>query len=193
MQVANIIRNQTTAYVEGTRTVDDLGNISAGSGIWYNHEDERNTSLKYRTDINSDDLSESLAVLWAINEEPPHNNLTIKTKSTYIVRAILDQVKMWEPIGYIGVANREILRAIVASLRNRGGATNFVQLTDKAVELGYTEAKNLAKIGANKELYDEPQIEINPNFNLTGAQLASMTQALAYKGICETKTPQNRQ
>ena len=69
----------------------------------------------------------------------------------------------------------------------------FVQLTDATVKFGCSEAKNLAKIGANKELYDEPQIEINPNFNLTGAQLESMTQALAYKGICESKTPRNRQ
>ena len=193
MQAANMVQNQTTAYVEGTRTIDDLGNISAGSGIWYNHKDERNTSLRYQTDIKSDNLSELLAVLWVINDKPPHNNLTIKTKSTYIVKAILDKIKTWEPIGYIRVANKEILRAITASLRNRGGTTNFMQLMDKTTEIGCTEAKNLVKAGANKELYDEPQIEINLNFNLTGAQLASMTQALAYKGICETKTPQNRQ
>ena len=87
-----------------------------------------------------------------INDEPLHNNLTIKTKSTYIVKAILDHVKMQEQMGYIRVANREILWAIIVSLRNRGGPTNFMQLTDKTVKLGCTEAKNLAKIGANKEL-----------------------------------------
>ena len=192
MQIANMIQNQTTAYVAGMRTIDDLGNISAGSGIWYNHADGRNTSLRYPTDINSDHLSELLAVLWVINDEPPHNNLTIKTTSRYVIKAILDHVKTWEQTGYIGVANREVLRAVIASLRSRGGPTNFVQLTDATVEFGCSEAKNLAKIGANKELYDEPQIEINLNFNLTGAQLESMTQALAYKGICESKTPRNR-
>ena len=48
-------------------------------------------------------------------------------------------------------------------------------------------AKDLAKAGAEKELHDEPNLEINPNVNLSGAQLLNMTQALAYQGICEIK------
>ena len=48
-------------------------------------------------------------------------------------------------------------------------------------------AKDLAKAGAEKELHDEPNLEINPNVNLSGAQLLNMTQALAYRGICEIK------
>ena len=110
----------------------------------------------------------------------------------YVVNAILDGIKTWEPTGYIRVANKEILQAVIASLRNRGGPTNFVQLTDGNAEIGYTKAKNLAKKGAEKDLPDEPHIDINPKFNLTGAQIANMTQAQAYKGICETKTPRNR-
>jgi len=56
--------------------------------------------------------------LWAINKEPPHNELTIKTKSAHHVKAILDNVIIWEQTGYIGVTNKEIYQAIVASLRN---------------------------------------------------------------------------
>jgi hypothetical protein len=100
---------------------------------------------------------------------------------------------LWEPTGYIGIANKEILHAIVAALRHRGGPTNFVQLPSEGTELGHSKAKNLAEIRASKELYDEPDIDINPNFNLTGAQLAHMIQALAYKGIREMKTPHDRQ
>ena len=35
MQPANIIKNHTTVYTEGACTIDDIGKISAGSGIWY--------------------------------------------------------------------------------------------------------------------------------------------------------------
>ena len=37
------------------------------------------------------------------------------------------------------------------------------------------------------EIFDELITEINPRFNLTGAQLSKMTQTLAYQGICEMK------
>ena len=37
------------------------------------------------------------------------------------------------------------------------------------------------------KVFDEPITEIDPRFNLTGAQLTKMTQMLAYQGICETK------
>ena len=62
-----------------------------------------------------------------------------------------------------------------------------MQLTDDTLGLGYAVARSLAKTGAEKELYDEPNLEINPNFNLSGAQLMNMTQVLAYKGICKIK------
>jgi hypothetical protein len=59
--------------------------------------------------------------------------------------------------------------------------------------MGSTGAKELAARGTEKSIYDEPFLEINPKFNLTRAQLASMTQALAYKEICEAKIPRARQ
>jgi hypothetical protein len=62
-----------------------------------------------------------------------------------------------------------------------------MKLTEENQDIGHTEAKNLATEGAAKALYDEPNLEINPNFNLTRAQLTNMTQALTYKGICKTK------
>ena len=115
-----MIRNHTTVYIEGAHTINDIGNISTGSSIWYTQGDARNTCLKHETDINSNSLGELLAMLWAINEEPPQNKLTIKMMSSYVINVILKNVQKWEPEGFIGVANREIIGAIIASLRNRG-------------------------------------------------------------------------
>ena len=100
---------------------------------------------------------------------------------------ILKNIQKWEPEGFIGVVNREIIRAIIASLRNRGGLISLTQLANNTLEIGYTVAKNLAKTGAKKELYDKLNLEINPNFNLSGVQLMNMTQALAYRRICKIK------
>ena len=62
-----------------------------------------------------------------------------------------------------------------------------MRLANDTLEIGYTMAKDLAKAGAEKELHNKPNLEINPNFNLSGAQLMNMTQALAYRGICKIK------
>jgi hypothetical protein len=108
------------------------------------------------------------------------------------VIVILNHIKQWEQTGYIGVQNKEVFRAIVVALRNHGGPTHFTHLTNGNDEIGYTEAKSLATEGTEKELYDEPYLDIDPKFNPTGAQLASMTQAIAYKEICKTKSPRDR-
>jgi hypothetical protein len=68
--------------------------------------------------LNSNQLAELLAIPWVINEEPPHNDLTIKMKLSYSRNTIFDGTKTWEPMGYIRIRNREILPVIVASLRN---------------------------------------------------------------------------
>ena len=54
---------------------------------------------------------------------------------------------------------------------------------------GNREARKLVLEAASHEdeIFDEPITEIDPRFNLTGAQLSKMTQMLAYQGICETK------
>ena len=54
---------------------------------------------------------------------------------------------------------------------------------------GNREARKLPLEAASREdkIFDEPITEINPRFNLTGAQLSKMTQTLAYQGICKIK------
>jgi len=69
----------------------------------------------------------------------------------------------------------------------------LLKLAKGNTEDGHWEAKNLARQGATEELYDEPNLKIHPNFDLTGAQLAAMSQSLAYKGMCKQKKQKVRQ
>jgi hypothetical protein len=165
--------------------------VSAGSGILYGPDDDRNTYLKLRTDVNSTQLGELAAILWAIAEEPPQNELIILTKSAYALNGILEGYNKWEPTGYIGVKNKDLFKNIIATLRGRGGPTRFKRIANTSVS-GYIGAKDLARRGATKEAYDEPNLDVHPSFNLIGAQLATLTQSLAYKGVCESKGKVNR-
>src|SRR5882762_2135275 len=56
--------------------------------------------------------------------------------------------------------------------------TSFWKLAKENTEEGHREAKNLARQGATKELYDEPNLKIHPNLYLTKAQLAATSQSL---------------
>ena len=173
IQPANIIRCQTLVHAEGDRHIDEIGNILAGSGIWYGPNDGWNIYLKLRTDTNSNKLGELVAILWAITEEPPQNELTITTTSVYALEGILDGPQRWESTRYIGVLNKDVFKSILATLHGRGGITRFRKLTGETTNVGYKGTKSLVKQDVAKMVYDEPDLGIHPNFDLIGAQLAT--------------------
>jgi len=53
--------------------------------------------------------------------------------------------------------------------------------------MGNEESDRLAKLGANKQDPDKLDLEIPPEFNIQGAKLATLMQAMAYKGTLERK------
>lgn len=57
---------------------------------------------------------------------------------------------------------------------------------------GNEGSDQLAKEGAEKEAPDELNLEIPKEFDLQGAKLATLSQAIAYKGILEKRGPYNR-
>jgi len=105
----------------------------------------------------------------------------------YTLNGILEDCRKWELTGYIGVPDREVFRNTIAALRSLGGVMWFQEATGEGDNTRYAGAKELAQQGAAKDVYNEPDPEIHPSFNLTGAQLATMTQSLTYKGVCELK------
>ena len=52
------------------------------------------------------------------------------------------------------------------------------------------ESDRLAREGALKEAPDDLDLEIPKEFDLQGAKLNALTQALAYRGIKERRTPE---
>ena len=57
---------------------------------------------------------------------------------------------------------------------------------------GNEESDRLAKLGANKDTPDELNLKIPSEFDIQGAKLATLTQAMAYRGILERKKPELR-
>lgn len=178
---------RTTIYFDGSCIIDNEGEASAGSGLWYGEHDERNTALRINTKNPTNQVGELAGVCWAIKEEPPHTSIHLIGDSKYVIQGLTTNLPQWEARGFIGIAHKELFRAAAAALRSRTTPTTFQWVKGHSGVLGNEEADKLAREGALKDTFDEPDLEIDPKFNLTGAQLSKLTQALAYEGICEKK------
>jgi len=191
MQLGNIICPKTKTYIDSCNaTIDE--DPRSGSGIWYSHNHPRNTSLRSQPNGNPKHHGILVAALWALTEEPPFNELTIHTTSRFLLDGILKNLKTWESIGFINVDHKNLFRALAAKLRSRGAPTSFLLISKNSDDPNPPCTADLAKIGTTKEDPDEPDLSIDPRFNLTRAQLSLLTQKLVYMGICHNKSTEWR-
>ena len=58
---------------------------------------------------------------------------------------------------------------------------------------GNEESDNLARAGAEKQIHDELDLSVPDKFNIQGAKLKTISQALMYKGIMEKKDRPTRE
>ena len=70
----------------------------------------------------------------------------------------------------------------MVALRARVAKTTLQAKGGTRESEGTREAKKLAEEAATRrtDIFDEPNLSIDPKFDLTGAQLSSLTQASAY-------------
>jgi hypothetical protein len=183
---------KTTIHIAGAHRVENGDNEKTGCGLWYGQNNPRNTSMRVESNHDPRHTGVLYAMLWAIQEEPPFNELLIKTMSSMLADGILKNLQDWETINYLDVEHKQLFHAIAARLRNRGAQTSIQLVPRTADNQGTREALRLAKAGTYKETIDEPDLTIIPKFDITGAQLSAMTQRIAYWSICNHKPIQRR-
>ena len=94
-------------------------------------------------------------------------------------------LKKWEDRGWIGIKNREWFKRAAYLLRRRTALTRFKWVKGHSSDIGNEQSDRLAKQGADKQSDDTISLEVPNHFNLQGAKLSTLTQAIAYKGIRE--------
>ncbi|KZP11171.1 ribonuclease H-like protein [Athelia psychrophila] len=180
---------RTTAYTDGSCLDGGTEKARTGSGIWFGIDDPQNKALRVPGANQSNQVGEAVGALYTIQKTPAFSPLDILSDSMYVIKALTLYLAEWEERGYIGVANRDIFRAIVALLRERSAPTRFKWVKGHSGILGNEEADVLAGAGALMNTFSELDLRIKNKFNLTGAQLSKMTQAIAYQGIKELQSP----
>lgn len=182
---------QITVFTDGSysRTTDTA---NAGCGIWFGEDDERNMALRMPDRFRTNNAAELAAILAAASQINIHDDLHIISDSKYVIDGITKHIEKWENIGWIGVKNSSLFKAVVTALRLRKGITTLEKVKGHSGVRGNEEADKLAAVGAQKDSSDEIDTSIPEELDISGAKLQSMTQAILYKGIIENREETHR-
>ncbi|OJT08743.1 Ribonuclease H1 [Trametes pubescens] len=175
-------------FTDGSCKGNGSGCASAGSGVWFGEDDERNEGVRVPYNDQTNQVAEIYAVTVAHRKVPPFAPMHIVSDSKYVVDGITKYLPHWERRGSLGVANATVLRDLVGLLRTRSAPTTFRWVKGHDRVRGNEEADRLAGEAVALPPVVRPLFLPAPDrYNVRGAALLYMTQRLAYQGVREWK------
>ena len=174
-------------YTDGSCINNRKANAKCGSGVWLEGNHPLNKALRVPGPSQSNQVRELTAVIIATETLPNYCKLTIVTNSVYVIKGLTTNLSKWEDIGWIGIKNADLFKRAAYLLKKRTALTYFEWVKGHQGVLGNEESDKLAKEGANKLTMDPLSLHIPAEFDLQGAKLATLTQAIAYRGIRSLK------
>jgi ribonuclease HI len=190
---ANHRHQSVTVYTDGACINNGKLNARCGSSIWISPNHAKNSAIRVPSPHQSNQVGEVAAIIAAVNSFPKFLPLTIILDSKYAINGLTTHLHTWEDHGWIGVKNTDLFKRAAFLLRSRIATTDFQWVKGHSGTLGNEESDRLAREGADKPNEDILSLEVPTEFDLQGAKLASISQAIAYRGIQDSKQhqPQN--
>ena len=189
----NLRLQEVSIYTDGACLNNGKENAQSGSGIWLGPGHESNKALRNPGNAQSNQVAKMIAVLTAIEMTPKNQPLKIITDSRYAIEGLTTHLRTWEDQGWINIKNAPLFKRAAYLMRCRSAETAFQWIKGHNGDPGNEGSDELAQNGALKERADEINLEIPREFDLQGAKLKTLTQALAYRGIKERHPPRERQ
>ena len=178
----------TTIFTDGACINNGCENAAAGSGIWYGDNDPRNTSVRVTHANQSNQTGELMAILIAVRDNPPGNNLRIISDSRYAIEGLTKNAATWESQNWSGNQNGDLFKCITAWIRMRKGTTTLKWTKGHNGNRGNEEADKLAGEGAKKPLTPGPHTLLSPpDLTATGATLSTLEQKDFYRIISDKR------
>jgi ribonuclease HI/exonuclease III len=179
-------------YTDGSCTGNGETDARCGAGVWHAEGSNRNRAVRVPGGAQSNQVGEIVAVIVALRETPAEVPVVIRTDSLYVMDGMTKHLATWEDRGWIGVTNREHLKALAYRLRKRTAPVYFEKVKAHSGEPGNEGADELAKEGAEKDSADVVDLRVEAAYDLQGAKLSGITQSTLYKGIRERSAPVER-
>ena len=170
-------------YTDGSCTNNGKADAVCGSGVWVGRNHPLNKAIRVPGSSQSNQVGELAAVIVAAETIPNYCKLTIVTDSEYVINGLTKHLEVWEDNGWIEVKNAELFKRAAFLLKKRTAPTYLEWVKGHQGVLGNEESDKLAKEGANKDAPDPLSLHIPDEFDLQGAKLETLTQAIAYRGI----------
>jgi ribonuclease HI/exonuclease III len=180
-------------YTDGACFNNGKLNAKCGAGIWFGDNDPRNRAISIPGRNQSNQIGELTATIFAIQTIPNFVPLKIKTDSTYVINGLTKYLLTWENQGWINIKNAQLFKKAAYLLRRRTATTHLKWVKGHNGELGNEESDALAKEGAQKPTPDDLDLSIPNEFDVQGAKLSALTQAITYRGIMNRKRPNERE
>jgi ribonuclease HI len=176
-------RREITIYTDGSCINNGKLNVKCGSGIWISKNHPLNHAISIPGPKQSNQISEIVAILVALQSMSPMKPVKIITDSKYIIRGLTTHLKDWEDNSWIGVSNDQLFKATVYHSRRHSDTTTFQWVKGHDGDIGNEQADSLTNDGALKEDTDIIDTCVPRNFDLQGTKLTTITQKLAYQAI----------
>jgi ribonuclease HI len=170
-------------YTDGSCIRNGKLDALCGSGVWVEEGHPMNKAIRIPGERQSNQVGEIAAAIVAAETLPNYCKLTIVTDSRYVIDGLTKHLREWEDNGWIGVENAELFKRAAYLLKRRSAPTCLEWVKGHQGDRGNEESDKLAKEGANKNEPDALSLQIPAEFDLQGAKLATLTQAIAYRGI----------
>jgi len=178
---------EVMVYTDGACMNNGKRNTRCGSGVWFGQDDPRNKAIQIPGDSQSNQVGEVAAVIATLEIVPPYQPAKIITDSKYVIEGLTTHLESWENNGWIGIKNAKLFRKAAHLMRYRSVRTTLQWVKGHNGVQGNEGSNTLAKQGANKQTPNPLNLEIPKDFDIQGANLPTLTQATAYKGILERK------
>ena len=137
----------------------------------------------------SNQIGELIATIAALFTTPHFIPMKIITDFLYVIDSLTKHLPIWENIGWISIKNTQLFKKAAHLLKQCSATTHFKWIKEHSGNQRNEGSDTLAKEGTQKAIPDDLDLSIPREFDIQGAKLSTMTQAIAYKGIL-SKTPQ---
>jgi ribonuclease HI len=191
-QGINLENKLKTIYTNSACANNGKANTRCRAGIWLTEDNNQNQAIRMPGNEQSNQVGEIAAIIKAIETTANCIPLLIKSDSKYAIDGLTTHLENWEDQGWLGIKNSTWFKRVAYLFRARSTPTYFQWVRGHNGELSNERSNKLAKNRMEKKEPDTFSLEIPERFDLQGAKLLKITQAIAYKGINHQKTRHSR-
>ncbi|KAM0349713.1 hypothetical protein ACHAPU_003542 [Fusarium lateritium] len=143
-------------YTDGSSLGNGQQGASAGLGVYFGRDDERNLAERLPGALQTNQRAELMAMLRAMEVAPLTQDVQIWSDSKYSIKCVTEwavswEQKSWRTASGNEVKNQDIIRGVLAKMKERtaaGAETSFQWVKGHAKDPGNNEADRLANVGS---------------------------------------------